>query len=73
LITWTVSIYQHPWKPLSEKDNIVNGLICYCFEYSVNDIKKDYMENGKSTIMEKIQLEKRFGNCQCATKAPKGK
>lgn len=48
-------------------------LVCYCFEYSENDIRQDYLENGKSTILEKIQMEKRFGNCQCATKSPKGK
>ena len=38
-----------------------------------DDIKKDYEDNGMSTIMEKIKMEKRFGNCQCATKNPKGK
>ena len=48
-------------------------IICYCFGYSVDDIQKDYKENGKSTIVEKIQMEKKFGNCQCATKNPKGK
>ncbi len=52
---------------------IVKDLICYCFDYSVDDIKEDYLENGKSTIMEKIQMEKKFGNCQCAAKNPKGK
>jgi hypothetical protein len=51
----------------------MNDLICYCFEYSADDIRKDYLENGKSTIMEKIQLEKKFGNCQCSIKNPKGK
>ena len=56
-----------------EGKGIVKDLICYCFEYSVDDINQDYLENGKSTIMEKIQMEKKFGNCQCATKNPKGK
>jgi len=51
----------------------MKDLICYCFEYSVVDIIQDYLENGKSTILEKIQMEKKFGNCQCATKNPKGK
>lgn len=48
-------------------------LICYCFDYSVDDIEQDYLENGKSTIMEKIQMEKKFGNCRCTIKNPKGK
>ena len=55
------------------KDNTVTDLICYCFGYSADDIHKDYLENGKSTIMEQIQREKKFGNCQCGTKNPKGK
>ena len=54
------------------KDNLVNDLVCYCFGYSVNDIEKDYLDNGVSTIMEKIKMEKKFGNCQCAIKNPKG-
>ena len=66
-------IYVAMMKTQFEKDNTVNDLICYCFGYSVDDIHKDYQENGKSTIMEKIQKEKKFGNCQCATKNPKGK
>jgi hypothetical protein len=48
-------------------------LVCYCFGYSAEDIRKDYLENGKSSISERIKAEKRFGNCQCATKNPTGK
>jgi hypothetical protein len=55
------------------RTRIVNDLICYCFGYSVDDIQKDYLDNAKSTIMEKIQTEKKFGNCQCTIKNPKGK
>jgi len=50
----------------------VNDIVCHCFGYSVNDIEKDYLDNGESKIMEKIKMEKKFGNCQCATKNPKG-
>ena len=56
-----------------ERIEIVTGLVCYCFGYSEEDIREDYLENGKSMIMEKIQKEKKFGNCQCATQNPKGK
>ena len=63
-------IYVAIIRTLSEKDNTVNDLICYCFGYSADDILKDYLENGKSTIMEKIQMEKKYGNCQCVTKNP---
>ena len=51
----------------------MNDLICYCFGYSVDNIQKDYLDPGMSTIMEKIKMEKRFGNCQCGTKNPKEK
>ena len=44
----------------------MNDLICYCFGYSVDEIEKDYRDNGVSTIMEKIKMEKKFGNCQSA-------
>lgn len=55
------------------KDKKMKNLVCYCFRYSIEDIQRDYMKNGRSTIMEKIQTEKKFGNCQCAAKNPKGK
>jgi len=45
-------------RTLSEKDNTVNDLICYCFDYSADDILKDYLENGKSTIMEKFRWKR---------------
>ena len=48
-------------------------LVCDCFGYSEEDLREDYLKNGKSMRMEKIQMEKKFGNCQCATKNPKGK
>lgn len=47
--------------------------MCYCFGYSADDIEQDFLTNGISTIMEKIQVEKKFGNCQCAVKNPKGR
>jgi len=59
-------------EPILE-ENIVKDLICYCFVYSIDDIEKDYKDNGVSTIMEKIKMKKKYGNCQCATKNPKGK
>ena len=51
----------------------MDGLICYCFNYSAEDIRQDYLSNRRSTIMEKIQTEKKFGRCQCAVKNPKGR
>ena len=48
-------------------------VICYCYDYSREDIIKDFQKNGRSLIMEKIRSEKRLGNCRCAIKNPKGR
>jgi hypothetical protein len=47
-------------------------LFCYCFEYTRNDIEKDYLQNGRSMILEKIAAEKKAGGCHCAEKNPRG-
>ena len=51
----------------------MDNLICYCFGYTEDDIKEDFLKNGHSLIQKKIQSEKKFGSCECATKNPKGK
>ncbi len=48
-------------------------LVCFCFDYTRNDIEQDYLENGNSMIMAKIVSEKKRGGCDCATKNPKGR
>ena len=57
---------------LIDKGTLVKNTVCYCFEYTTDDIKRDYIANGRSTIEEKIQAEKMLGHCQCAAKNPKG-
>jgi hypothetical protein len=52
---------------------MLSDLICYCFNYSAEDIEQDYLKNGNSSIIGKIQLEKKFGNCQCEKKNPKSR
>ena len=51
----------------------MGDLICYCFAYTEEDIKQDYIHNGRSLIMEKITAEKKRGACECTTKNPKAK
>jgi hypothetical protein len=46
--------------------------ICFCFNYTADDILKDLEKNGRSTIMERIRAEKKKGGCQCAVFNPKG-
>jgi hypothetical protein len=51
----------------------MNKLVCYCFNYTAEDIKFDFKKNGKSLLLEKIAIEKKKGGCDCAKKNPKGK
>ncbi len=50
-----------------------NDLVCYCFEYTKKQIEDDFIKNGKSTIMQRIALAKKNGECNCAIKNPKGR
>ena len=47
--------------------------ICYCFNYTAEDILNDFQENGKSTIMARIMNEKKDGKCNCESTNPKGR
>jgi hypothetical protein len=50
----------------------MDKLICYCFNYTESDIVRDVLEQGKSTIEERIRNEKKSGGCECRTKNPEG-
>ncbi len=50
-----------------------NDLVCYCFQYTKKQIENDFIDNGESTILKKIALEKKNGRCDCDTKNPKGR
>jgi hypothetical protein len=52
---------------------IQSELVCYCFEYTAEDIRRDYQTHGHSTILDRIKAEKQLGNCQCGAKNPKGR
>jgi hypothetical protein len=56
-----------------ERNEFKDGdLVCFCFGYTRRDIEKDYLDNGHSTILERIVFEKKTGGCDCAQKNPKG-
>jgi len=48
-----------------------NDLVCFCFQYTREQIEKDFTDNGRSMILEKIALEKKTDGCDCARKNPK--
>lgn len=52
----------------------MKNTICYCYQYSEDDIKDDVKKNkGRSVILERIMTEKKKGACQCVTKHPEGR
>ena len=55
---------------MAEKQKV--DLVCYCFGYTRQDIKQDFITHGYSTIMAKIAAKKKMGTCACATKNPSG-
>jgi len=52
---------------------LLSETICYCFGYTIEDIHGDLLRHGRSTIMDRIQKEKKMGSCDCAAKNPKGR
>jgi hypothetical protein len=65
-----IEIGNYPQEINEFKDD---DLVCYCFGYTRKDIEKDYLNNGRSLIIEKIAFEKKAGGCNCAVKNPKGR
>jgi hypothetical protein len=61
------------YRDILRKKNVVKKLVCYCFEYTAKDIRQDFIRNGRSLIMKKIQAAKQIGGCQCSVKNPKGR
>jgi len=51
----------------------MDTIICYCHDYTVQDIENDAKRHGRSTIMERIMAESKAGNCNCRENNPKKK
>jgi len=46
-------------------------LICYCFEYTEEDITNDLLKNnGESSILKQIAEARRTKTCDCDNKHP---
>ena len=60
-------------ESLIGNNKMAQELICYCFNYTAEDIKNDFIENGHSTIMARITHEKKDGKCNCESTNPKGR
>ncbi len=46
--------------------------LCYCFGFSVADVRQEIAETGRCTISARIGGEVRAGRCACAIKNPSG-
>jgi len=46
--------------------------LCYCFDHSAESIREDWVQTGKSTILESIKAEVKAGNCRCEMTNPSG-
>jgi len=51
----------------------MSEIICYCFNYSDEDIIADFIANGKSAILKKVMSSKAEQKCDCHLKNPKGR
>jgi len=51
----------------------MNKTVCFCFNYTVDDLEKDVIEHGRSTIIERIIAESKGGACNCESNNPKGR
>jgi len=47
-------------------------LLCYCFDYSRADIRRDIEELGSTKIPDEIKAEIEAGFCACEVKNPSG-
>lgn len=46
--------------------------LCYCFDYSRGDIRRDIEAVGKTSLLEEIKAEVHGGFCACEVKNPSG-
>ena len=46
--------------------------LCYCFDYSREDICRDIEATGETSVLEEIKTEVQGGFCACEVKNPSG-
>lgn len=46
--------------------------ICYCFDVSAEDLRREVETQGRAPSAERIKAEVRAGNCDCERKNPSG-
>lgn len=56
---------------LKEKEGSVP--LCYCFDYTREDVERDLKKYGRTEIPERIKAEISAGLCACEVKNPSGR
>ena len=46
--------------------------LCYCFNHTLADIRREVQETGSSTVADRIAAEIRADKCECEVKNPSG-
>jgi len=46
--------------------------VCYCFDFTIADLRRDLTTRGDTSILETITEEIRAGHCACEVKNPEG-
>ena len=61
----TMPVYaKHPQEP--------NMPVCYCFDYSVGDVKVATHQQRTARVSEQVRAEVEAGHCACEVKNPRG-
>ena len=58
--------------PVTIKDPGDAVLVCYCFEHSRGDLRRDIVKTGTTDIPEEIRAQVKAGHCDCERKNPQG-
>lgn len=55
-----------------QKQASVDRTVCYCFQISEADLRREIQETGRSTSTMRVSAHVRAGRCACEIKNPQG-
>lgn len=50
-----------------------DGLVCYCFMHTRDEIERELADSGETTVPERITAQIKAGNCACEVRNPSGR
>lgn len=57
---------------VTQKERGDSTPLCYCFDYSLGDLRRDLAESGGNLVPAAIMREIRAGHCACEVRNPQG-